>query len=872
MKRLIIFILTLLITLVQAETWTITNAAANIPLACNVDQYSVDRITGKDQFTKLGCFNEDKFSDAYDFMLSEAAKSPNVVIRHDKSYSPMNIVAADRAMAYSQSHTYLYSSTQRIFKNKELSQEYSYMNQGSPLYYYKTVIKSTPSDGKVKPSDLSAEIEINGARGFVQVNGIDIIPLIYVENRSNNWYISFTTRSSYDNVYTGHIIRPNITQYKVTLDEITTKISKVKIRQISVQVDTAIDVDTYTYGIAPDWLDIGTYYSPNGIEFYYDMDLKNPVLVNGVKGKYYNYFSYLSLRSKTSYTADEIESYFNYYFSTNKLDPNSSVMKDQAQVFINAQDQYGMNALLIYALAINETAYGRSSYAVNRFNLFGWKAYDDNSSSAATFRDVNHSVTEQMGINLRNYLDYSSYDSSTGNSLFYASNFGNKGAGINTRYASDPWWSIKNAGFAYRIDRYLGFKDLNKYQIAMFNSDDRSYYKDSNLQNIAYSINERATNYPSIIVSSLNNTFIVQSTNPIDNGNIITNSTPGLVPYNWSSSILYIDKSKLSFINSSTSPISEVKTTDTLLTKIVEFKWISDTELYLKGRGILDKTAMDDISKITQTINLKSLSGDSSIPFPMTPLPEAFNNFNGLTYNAVGFEGIIDMSLVSDGSYTLELITTSRDTTGKTLLRDPALNPIIPSTKIVNRTLFKTVLDSWNTMEYHILKTSNLPEIQISPKTPTEYMSVARFYNFNVNDNQILSVKGLGYINNANLGVSDTKEFKLLLVNQDDSSVVPYIYNLTPTTGDFNPSLGNNDYSYSWFNETSIDLSSVLAGNYKVLLYIKSNSIEDIVELRDFSFKGDITIENTTRIYNLKLKSERRNYDLIVSNKTVTTP
>ena len=151
-------------------------------------------------------------------------------------------------------------------------------------------------------------------------------------------------------------------------------------------------------------------------------------------------------------------------------------------------------------------------------------------------------------------------------------------------------------------------------------------------------------------------------------------------------------------------------------------------------------------------------------------------------------------------------------------------------------------------------------------------MSVARFYNFNVNDNQILSVKGLGYINNANLGVSDTKEFKLLLVNQDDSSVVPYIYNLTPTTGDFNPSLGNNDYSYSWFNETSIDLSSVLAGNYKVLLYIKSNSIEDIVELRDFSFKGDITIENTTRIYNLKLKSERRNYDLIVSNKTVTTP
>ena len=57
-----------------------------------------------------------------------------------------------------------------------------------------------------------------------------------------------------------------------------------------------------------------------------------------------------------------------------------------------------------------------------------------------------------------------------------------------------------------------------------------------------------------------------------------------------------------------------------------------------------------------------------------------------------------------------------------------------------------------------------------------------------------------------------------------------------------------------------------------MFLYIKSNGIEDIVEFRDFSFKGDIAFENSTRSFLLKLKPERRNYDLIVTNKIVSTP
>ncbi|HCT62936.1 MAG TPA: hypothetical protein DIC19_02410 [Erysipelotrichaceae bacterium] len=872
MKRLFIFLITLLLVLVQAEAWTITYAAADVPVACAVNQYSVDRITGKDQFTKLGCFEETQFQQAYDFMLSEAAVAPNVVIRHKESYSPMNIVAADRAMAYSQNHTYLYSDTINIWKDKAQTIPYTYINQANPLYYYNTQIKSKSPSEVIKPSDLVAEVEVNGARGFIQVNGIDIIPLIYVENRSNDWFISFTTRNSLDNTYTGHIIRPNITQYKVSDVSSTTKTGTVTIRQISVQVDTALYVNTYSYGVAPDWLPIGTYYSPDGIVFYTDMDLKNPITVNGVPGLYFNYYDFLNLRTVTQYSSLELDEYFNYYFAVNKLDPNSSVMKDKGSAFVNAQNTYGMNALMIYSMAIHESAYGTSSYAVNRFNLFGYGAYDSNPDSAYTFDSVEQSVDEHMGINLRHYLDYSNYNATTNNSLFYASNIGIKGAGINTRYASDPWWSIKIAGYAFRIDRYLGLKDLNKYQLAIFNSTDRTYYKDVELQNIAYSINERATNYPSLITASIVNDYIIQSTNPIINGTIITGSTPGLVPYDWNASRLYIDKSKLSLINTSSSPITVIETTDVLLTKLVDFRWSSDTELYIKGRGILDHTAMDDISIVTHTLNMISLIDGSKTSYPLTVLPEDFNNYNGLVYNSVGFEGVIDLSLVSDGSFALELVTTSGDTTGSTLLREPALNPIIPNAKIVNNVLYKTVLDSWNTMEYHIIKTSNMPTIQISPSLPTEYMSVARIYDFIVDDNQLLSLRGLGYINNANMGEIDDKALKLLIVDQVNLSTVPFSIDLIPTTGDFDPSLGAYDYIHSWFNESNIDLSKLLAGNYKLMLYIKSNSIEDIVEFRDFGFKGDIVVENSTRIYTLKFKPERRNYDLIVADKSVSTP
>lgn len=864
-KRLIfafVFI-SVLISQIQISVPVFASSAFNT--SCGANLYSVDRITGQDQFTNLACYNENQYADALARMQSEAASSPNVVVRHPESPSPMKIVAADRAMAYSQNDTYLRISTINVYRNKELTTLYTYINQSNPLYYYGTHIKTKAPTDTIKPSDLSANIEVNAAKGFIDLRGIDIIPLIYVENR---WLITYKTRLLDE--FRESRIYANITSYTVSDVTSTTKTGLVTVRQLSIRIDNALTASTNHFGVAPDWLANGTYYSPDGIHFYTDMDLKNPVLVNGTIGKYYNYYNYINLRSKSEYTGNELDEYFDFYFSVNRLDPASSVMRYSGSIFVNAQNTYGMNALMIYAMAIHESAYGRSNYAVNRNNLFGYNAFDSSPDSASYYASVQQAVDQHMGLNLRYYLDANNLNTINGTSLFYGSNIGTKGAGINTRYASDPFWSVKISGFAFRMDRYLGFKDLNKYSIAILGLENRTFYKDNDLQNTAFSINSRAENYPNIVLASNGGKYTVQSTNPIQNGNIITSSTSGLVEYNWSNSIVYISQQNLTIFNTPINPIHVSLTEDVLLNKVVDFRWLNDYELYIKGRAILNETPMDDITQITHTLTLKSIEEKDDIAVSLTPLAESFNNFNGLVYNAVGFEGTIDFSTIPYGSYLLELKTQSRDTTGISILREPALNPVIPDSIIVDSALFKIVLDSWNTMEYLITKTSLMPDLTISRTLPSEYTSVARIYSISIDDTKQLSLQGLGYINKANIGADDDKSFKLILANLN-TGADSYSFIMTPTTGSFNPSLSPYDYSYAWFDET-IDLSLVADGEYKLFLYIKANTSEDIVEIRDFSFKGDIAFENSTHSYLMKLHLFRRNYDLIINEKITITP
>ena len=569
------------------------------PIACSGNRFSVQTIDGFNVFTEQSCYALTDFDQAMvalndlaltrqDIIVVYYGDNPMTTTVTETTYS--KIVAADRAMAYSANVAYANASTMNIFSTPTLSSgtNFTYMDDRNPLFYYETEKMITTVGAIMSPHTLSALISVNGAKGYVRVSYIQIIPLIYVDNSWNYTFdLSGSTRT----------VPARQAYYTVSTSNVQTKAGIVPLRQLVLTVNFISSTNsTYTFGLAPDWLADGRYYSPDGIVFYTDVDLKNPVTINGQIPRYYNYYAYTNLRSKTQYTADDLDFYTDYYMAANNYDPELSTMVNAGTDFINAQNLYGMNALMIYAMGAHESGYGRSTYAQNpanlngtfvkdyvtkavlpytvaqyctlypnnryidefdvmhhcngRYNLFGWGAVDSNPDNAAAFPSIQAGIMEHMGINLRRgYMNPDSY-------LYYGSIIGNKGAGINTKYASDPWWSLGISGIAYRVDRYLGFKDLNRVPLGVrIETTNTVIYKDPQLStpylnslNKPYTIPLRATNTPFIILEGLevNGQLVykIQTTNPInEDGTVNQVSDAILVPYDFERSIGYIPAS-----------------------------------------------------------------------------------------------------------------------------------------------------------------------------------------------------------------------------------------------------------------------------------------------------------------------------------------
>lgn len=81
----------------------------------------------------------------------------------------------------------------------------------------------------------------------------------------------------------------------------------------------------------------------------------------------------MDLRTKSSVTADQINQYL---VNVGKVTPENSVLYNTGQLFIDAGNKYGVNALYLAAHAIHESGFGKSEIAKAKYNLFGFAAYD----------------------------------------------------------------------------------------------------------------------------------------------------------------------------------------------------------------------------------------------------------------------------------------------------------------------------------------------------------------------------------------------------------------------------------------------------------------------------------------------------------------
>ena len=230
------------------------------------------------------------------------------------------------------------------------------------------------------------------------------------------------------------------------------------------------------------------------------------------KDPYYSYYLYLPNRSQTSYTADDLNlivSQKGYHAepdsSVNYVDENGnfigginrnglSKMYGKGQDFIDSQETYGVNALLTFSAAINESATGTSSIAFAKNNLFGHNAYDSCPFSCATYyQNVRDAIFEHARLTGQNY--------NNPNHLYYhGSHYGNKESGMNVMYATDPYWGEKAAQNYFLADNSYGKADYlyNTIGIKRTYEDILVYEGPTFKSRIIYNVNNDSENVPNI--------------------------------------------------------------------------------------------------------------------------------------------------------------------------------------------------------------------------------------------------------------------------------------------------------------------------------------------------------------------------------------
>ena len=312
-----------------------------------------------------------------------------------------------------------------------------------------------------------------------------------------------------------------------------------------------------------------TYYSYDGHYFYTNYvtmlsDYKSNTRKNSINpnNPYYNYYQYLPLRGKSSYSANELSTIIN------KHAQSSSKMYNKGAAFVNNQNTYGVNALLMTGVGALESAWGTSSIAKQKNNLFGLNAVDTSpGQSANTFSSVDVCIKDFAETYMsKQYLR-------AGWAYYHGGFLGDKASGINVSYASDPYWGEKIAALAWKMDSEGGKKDQNKYSIGIKDTVSTAHTTLNVRKEASTSVTSlyntgTSSNYAFLILGESGDFYKVQS-DPVlkaDRGGI--ESTSG--KYNSSSMYAYASKQYIKKINTGTSGLNGENTVpDTKKTGVI---------------------------------------------------------------------------------------------------------------------------------------------------------------------------------------------------------------------------------------------------------------------------------------------------------------
>jgi len=327
-------------------------------------------------------------------------------------YKGTELMQIKNGLAYAKNNTA--GGTTVIYSDSSFSKQVSYIQYGRELVL-------------LESNDKYVKVQAGGTIGFAKQSEIEYIPTELITNK--DYYIPSST---------GILLHYTYDHAKNSFGN-----------------------GPYEIGPAPTFMtNLQKYYSQDGVNF---------TNVNGkAVGKYYPYFQYLSARSKTNYTAQELDTYIMDRLQKISVSKHPAALTKSKLIGLGkflkeVENKYNVNALFILSAAMHEGDSGMSWNAQTKNNLFGIKVYDTSPEAGEQFLKPEDSI-----IRFVTYYVNLNYGPPTGP---YAKGLapGNKSTGMNVHYASDPNWGAKIAQYMWRGDALLGYKDTgaNKKQLAL---------------------------------------------------------------------------------------------------------------------------------------------------------------------------------------------------------------------------------------------------------------------------------------------------------------------------------------------------------------------------------------------------------------------
>lgn len=510
---------------------------ALIPQALQADTFDLDceefelaQINQDGTLSTVACYAD--FTSAKKAM----AEKDNYLIRHKASLSATKIIAMNNGVAYSYPYR-AERNTLLIYERADFKTrpdyKTTYINGYIEMRYLETVNYDAQS------GDGTVHVVVNGFDGYVKLKCVDLVPEAFMDAA---YPILLGGNENYfANPESAYYFKPQHNYYLVKERKGRRELEFHFSRAFN---DSNDDPEPTVYTIVLDEAPVGLatnqrYYSADGYNFYADPLYEDYVLT------YYPYYQFLPLRSKSNLSGEDLDA----AFKALKGNVKKSALKDTGSEFKKAEELYGVNALLLYALAVHESAWGLSPYALERNNLFGWAAYDADPDNASYFASIAQCINEQAGLNLRYFLDIDDW-------RFFSMSLGNKGSGVNVKYASDPYWGQKIAAIAYSIDKAVSgraLKDHHYYDFSLIKDFGINfYYRPHDENSKIYAANYGTKYQENFLVIPLfdeGEFTAVQFSNPIAEGKYINTYTDGLIPYDFKESIAYVKSEHLKKVN-----------------------------------------------------------------------------------------------------------------------------------------------------------------------------------------------------------------------------------------------------------------------------------------------------------------------------------